>query len=76
MPCHSEWEHEKGVTKGFVSGVGEVEIPRDYRAWKIKHLGQERFDALVVRAHTTVKKDRFLAKIMIELLIKEQEGRP
>lgn len=35
----------------------------DYRAFKIKQLGQKRFDALLLRSNLTVKKDRKMEQI-------------
>ena len=39
------------------------ENPEDHRAWKLKQLGQRRYDALLVRANTFQKKDRKLMAI-------------
>ena len=46
--CHRYWEKEDR---------------EGYRNFKIKQLGQERFDALVVRANTPQKKDRAMAHL-------------
>lgn len=34
--------------------------PEEHRAWKLKQIGQERYDALMLRANTYKKKDRRL----------------
>lgn len=48
MGCHRIWEKDE----------------RDlYKAFKIKQLGQKRFDSLMIQAHTYKKKDRKLEHI-------------
>jgi len=44
-----------------------------YRQFKIKQLGQKRFDLLTLRASTYCKKDRKMALIKSRLLLKELE---
>lgn len=70
FPCHDEWEHEKGVTKGK-HGAAIIEIPRAYRLWKIEQLGARRFAALEVRANMTTKKDRKMSLLYVKALIAE-----
>lgn len=50
MGCHSAWDSNK----------------EDYRDFKVKQLGEERFKALRVRASSICKKDRTLAYIKIK----------
>lgn len=69
VPCHSEWENEKGETKGFHKGEPIV-LFRPYKEWKINQLGEHRFAALEVRAHQTVKKDRKMALLRVKLMRK------
>lgn len=42
-----------------------------YRTFKLKQLGQKRFDALTARAYTLVKKDRKLAALYWQERLKE-----
>ncbi|MBU2061731.1 MAG: recombination protein NinG [Bacteroidetes bacterium] len=42
-----------------------------YRVFKIKQLGENGFNALVLRANKTVKKDRKLSLIIVTELLKE-----
>lgn len=71
-PCHDNWEHEKGQTVGEVDGR-QVILPREYRAWKINQLGPDRFAALEVRAHQTVKKDRKMSLLRVKMMLKALE---
>ena len=41
-----------------------TEMPQEHRAWKLKQLGQQRFDALNVRANLPAQKDRKLMAIV------------
>lgn len=50
--CHAEWEAEK---KGA------------YKDWKIKQLGQERFDSLEKLANTTLSQGEAIRNVMIYL---------
>lgn len=43
----------------------------EYEAWKIKQLGQKKFDLLMLRANTPQKKDRKLVAIVYRKLLKE-----
>lgn len=45
---------------------------REYEAFKIKQLGKSAYNKLEVRAHSTVKKDRKLALLMVKALLSEQ----
>lgn len=45
----------------------------DYRNFKLKQLGQDRFDSLMVQAKTYCKKDRKLALIKARALIQSLE---
>lgn len=53
--CHRFWEKEDREA---------------YRDFKIKQLGQERFDRLVVRANLTGKKDRKMALLSAKAMLK------
>jgi hypothetical protein len=44
--------------------------PEEHRQWKLKRLGQKRFDALIIRANTAKKKDDKLTAIMLKEMIK------
>ncbi len=57
LPCHSTWGH------------GE-ERPL-YEAYKIKQLGQDGFDRLMLRAHLRKKRDDKLDVFVIEQMIEE-----
>lgn len=56
--CHRYWEKEDR---------------EGYRQFKIKQLGQKRFDLLVVRANTPTKKDRQMAYLYWKNRLKEFE---
>lgn len=45
----------------------------EFRAFMLKRLGQDRFDALVLRGNTYCKKDRKMALIKVKVLIQSQE---
>jgi len=45
--------------------------PEEHRAWKLKQLGQDRFDALTVRANTPKKRDDVMTKIILKQMLKE-----
>lgn len=49
LPCHYQWEHEK---------------QGDYRDFKIKQLGQERYDALMKRAKTLMPRKEAILQLM------------
>ena len=53
--CHRYWEKEDREA---------------YRAFKVKQLGQARFDALMLRANTYKKKDRKMELIRAKALLK------
>ena len=72
--CHMKLETEKGVTKGIIHGE-EVELPRSYRSWKISKLGLQRFQALEVRAHQHVKKDRVMSYHYVKALMADLDGK-
>ncbi len=62
--CHMRLETEKAVG-------------RDYYNWKLGRLGQERFDALEVRARTYCKKDRAMVLLWVKAWIADlRKGRP
>lgn len=54
--CHDKWEKEDR---------------EEYKAFKIKQLGQARFDALYVKAHTVHKKDRKMALIVAKVILED-----
>lgn len=56
MACHITW----GSTMRFA-----------YDEFKLRQLGQERFDALKLRALTTKKKDRKMSLLIVQQLLKE-----
>lgn len=43
----------------------------DYRYFKLKQLGEDRFNALQVRANTFQKKDRYMSWLQAKALLKE-----
>lgn len=45
----------------------------EYKAFKIKQLGEQGYKALEIRAHTYQKKDEKMAMIIIKMLLKEQK---
>src|SRR5215831_19212231 len=48
--------------------------PAEYAAWKLKQLGRQRYDALMVRANLHCKRDRKLAAIAAkQLYLKEKK---
>lgn len=49
--------------------------PEEHRAWKLKQLGQREYDLLMLRAHTTVKKDRELAATIYKALYQKEKQR-
>lgn len=49
--------------------------PELHRAWKLKQIGQQRYDLLMVRAHTTQKKDRTLMAMICEKLYLQEKSR-
>lgn len=44
--------------------------PEEHRAWKLKQLGQERFDRLTLRANTPRKRDDVMTRIVLKELLK------
>jgi hypothetical protein len=53
------------------------ENPGDYKDWKLKKMGQKRYDALVIRAKAVYhKKDRNMEVIKIKALMKSQKETP
>lgn len=75
ISCHLAWEHEKGFTIGTLLVGGQsipVELPKPYTQWKLKQLGQARYDALKLRAHTYKKKDRKFELIRIKQMMKNE----
>jgi hypothetical protein len=44
-----------------------------YTSFKIRQLGEQRYNALMVRAHQTGKKDEVLARLYVRGLIRELE---
>ena len=57
MPCHRRW------------GSDDRE---DYRAFKLKQLGQKRFDSLMLQSNTYHRKDRKLEVIKWRLALNEK----
>lgn len=66
---HMELENEKGWTEGTLSGA-KIRLPKKYTQWKLKQLGQSRYDALLLRANRMVKKDRKFQVLRIKQLLK------
>ena len=56
--CHRYWEKEDREA---------------YRAFKLKQLGQARFDSLILQAHTYHKKDRAFELIRWKLALQKQD---
>ena len=54
--CHLYWQNE---------------ARDEYTEFKIKQLGQKRYDLLVLRAHTTKKKDRKMERIIWKKALEE-----
>lgn len=69
ISCHMKLEHEKGWTEGTLNGT-KIRLPKKYTDWKLKQLGQARYDALLVQSKTYCKKDRKLQVIRIRELLK------
>lgn len=44
--------------------------PEEHRAWKLKQLGQKRFDALTIKANTPRKRDDVMTRIVLKELFK------
>lgn len=61
LPCHSEWEHEK-------------KEGREYYNFKLKQLGQDRFDRLLLRKHISGTKDDAMTMLKIKAMMKELEN--
>jgi hypothetical protein len=59
MGCHQIWGSEDREA---------------YRTFKIKQLGQEKFDALTVRANTYCKRDRKMRLIESKIFLKQMEA--
>jgi len=49
--------------------------PELHRAWKLKQLGQRRYDALMIRAEMRCKKDRKLQAMIAKKLYEEEKRR-
>ncbi len=49
--------------------------PELHREWKLKQIGQREYDLLMLRAHTTVKKDRELAATIYKALYQKEKLR-
>ena len=45
--------------------------PQEHRDWKLKQLGEKRYKALDVRAHTYCKKDRKMALLVAQQMLKD-----
>lgn len=43
--------------------------PMEHYNWKLKQLGQKKFDALVIRANTPVKKDRKMSLLQAKAML-------
>lgn len=52
LPCHYEWEHEKHG---------------DYREFKLKQLGEEKYKALEKRARSIVKRQDAITQFVLFL---------
>jgi hypothetical protein len=48
--------------------------PEFYRTWKLKQLGQKRYDTLMLQAHTYKKKDRKMELIIWTEALKAMQG--
>lgn len=49
--------------------------PELHREWKLKQIGQQQYDLLMVRAHQTQKKDRLNAAIVSKALYEQEKAR-
>ena len=49
--------------------------PEEHRVWKLKQIGQEEYDKLMLRAHATAQKDRKLTTIIFKKLYHEEKLR-
>lgn len=49
--------------------------PEEHRAWKLKQIGQREYDLLMIRASTTVKKDRALQAIIAKKRYEQEKLR-
>lgn len=58
--CHRYWEKEDREA---------------YRAFKVKQLGQNGFDALMLKAHTLTKKDRKMQRLIWRQALKDLEAK-
>lgn len=70
IACHNQMEHEKGFTTGEIRGM-KVQLPKLYTKWKMQQLGEQKYNALVLRANKTVKKDRPLQILRIKEMFKQ-----
>lgn len=61
---HRDWENQKEIK------IRDKVVMGEYALFKLEQLGQARYDALKLRAHTRVKKDRKLALIKANELLK------
>ena len=57
--CHLYWQNQ---------------AREEYRQFKIRQLGQRRFDLLLLRSNTYAKKDRAMQKIIWRQMLKELEN--
>lgn len=70
ISCHMKYEHEKGFTEGIVNGE-KISLPKKYTAWKMKQLGENKYNQLLLIANKTHKKDRAMEVIRIKQLLKQ-----
>jgi len=49
--------------------------PEEHRYWKLKQIGQQRYDALMVRANLRQKKDRVLTAMIYKKAYEEEKDR-
>lgn len=62
--CHEKWEHQKEIK------IHKELIFGEYALYKLAQLGRMGYDALKVKAHKSVRKDRELEFLKIKELIK------
>lgn len=58
IPCHQNWEHEK-------------KEGRAYYNFKLKQLGEKRFNSLILQANETGSRDDEMSKLIIKKKIEE-----
>ena len=71
----TRFDQENVVAHCFSCHVELGGNPELHRAWKLKQLGQRRYDALMVRAETRQKKDRKLQAMIAKRLYEEERER-